>query len=81
MLVLAYTLKIWHFNAIVDTGVETQEINDTEVEAEGSDMSERVEDDFEETFLSEEPAVPSSSGEHSTRSLKKVICFFYMKYL
>ena len=44
-------------------------------------MSERVEDDFEETVLSEEPAVPSSSGEHSTRSLKKVICFFYMKYL
>ena len=30
-------------------------------------MPERVEDDLEETFLSEEPAVPSSSGEHSTR--------------
>ena len=30
-------------------------------------MPERVEDDFEETFLSEEPAVPSSSGEHSTK--------------
>ena len=30
-------------------------------------MPERVEDDFEETFLSEQPAVPSSSGEHSTR--------------